>query len=193
VNETPPRITALILAGGQGRRMGGEDKGLLQLGGRPLFRHVIDRLQGQVDQILISANRHLAEYGRAGYPVLADTLQGYQGPLAGILTALQALDDGLLLVVPCDSPNLPLDLVQRLYQQAGVNHAAIAHDGQRLQPLFALLPRSLAAALEAYLASGQHQVSHWFEQQGARIVEFPDPEAFFNANTPEEFAKLADR
>lgn len=132
-------VTGLILAGGQGRRMGGRDKGLEPLAGRPLVAHVLDRLAGQLAGVMINANRHLDRYADYGDRLITDLEGGYQGPLMGIYSGLRAADTPWVLVVPCDTPALPMDLVPRLV--AGLNDCdiAVAHDGERLHPVVALL------------------------------------------------------
>lgn len=176
--------------------MGGQDKGLLPLNQIPLYRHVLKRLQPQVDQVLISANRNLEEYRCSGCPVISDSRSDFQGPLAGILAGLQYIDEGYLLVVPCDTPNLPRDLLPRFLaalEEEG-SGAVIAHDGERLQPLFALVPKSCQASLENYLNAGQRRVSDWFMCENAHVVLFEQGQnAFKNANTLEDFADLADK
>ncbi|MEW8394895.1 MAG: molybdenum cofactor guanylyltransferase MobA, partial [Candidatus Thiodiazotropha sp.] len=109
-------VTAVILAGGRGRRMGGEDKGLIELNGEPLIQHVITSIAPQVGQILINANRNQARYQAFGYPVIADSLLNYQGPLAGFIAALEAITTEDMLTLPCDGPPVPADMVERLYQ-----------------------------------------------------------------------------
>lgn len=137
---SPSDITGIILAGGLGRRMGGVDKGLQLLDGRPLVRHVAERLAPQVDQLLINANRSQADYAALGYPVLADEIPDFAGPLAGLHAALSAATTAWVVTVPCDSPYLPLDLVSRL--QAGLQSSAaglaVAHVEGRLHPVFCL-------------------------------------------------------
>lgn len=189
-------VTGLILAGGKGRRMGGLDKGLLQLNHKPLYQLVYECLQQQVDHILISANRHQDQYRQSACPVISDEFDNFQGPLAGILAGLKAIETGYLLVVPCDSPVFPDDLLQRMQMamDSQSSNLAIAHDGQRLQPLFALISKALQGSLEEYLSTGHRRVSDWFLSENAVIVEFePDPHQFKNVNTPEDFVVLADK
>ena len=119
-------ITGVILAGGQGRRMGGADKGLQELGGRPMAAHVLERLAPQVGAVLISANRNLERYAELGCPVLPDTLDGYAGPLAGLQAALAQATTPLLVTAPCDSPFLPADLVARLHDGLVAQQAELA-------------------------------------------------------------------
>ena len=134
MRETPS-ITGVILAGGEARRMGSIDKGLVSFKGRAMIEHVLDRFSGQVDELLINANRELVQYGAYGYKVISDRLENYQGPLAGVDVALDYIGDGYLCVVACDMPMLPVDRVERLLdglQKSGAE-AAVAHDGDREQ------------------------------------------------------------
>jgi molybdopterin-guanine dinucleotide biosynthesis protein A len=198
---TPPRIamslrfsdvTGLILAGGLGRRMGGVDKGLALLDGRPLAAHVIERLAPQVGTVLINANRNPEAYGTYGYPVLADRIDGFVGPLAGLHAGLAACTTPLLVSAPCDSPFLPLDLVARLHE--ALHHAnsqlAAPRTGDGLQPAFALMRREVLADLAAYLDAGGRRMQAWFGQLRLATVDFPDGAAFGNINTAEELAAI---
>ncbi|WP_428633957.1 molybdenum cofactor guanylyltransferase MobA, partial [Sedimenticola sp.] len=135
------KITAVILAGGMARRMGGQDKGLIDLDGRPLIAHVLERIQPQVAQVVINANRNLEQYAAFGYPVISDTLSDFQGPLAGFLAVMQQIDSDFIVTLPCDGPSLPDNLVERLRQaqQAADADIAVAHDGNRMQPVYALI------------------------------------------------------
>lgn len=183
-------VAGLILAGGQGSRMGGRDKGLLPFRGRPLVAHAIERLAPQVTTLAISANRHAGEYAAFGWPVLADTHPGYAGPLAGIHAGLCACTAGWLVTVPCDSPLLPTDLVELLADAAARDRAglAVARAAGRLQPVFMLCRRTLADELGSYLAGGGRRIETWLRDQRAAIADFPDALAFANINTPAELA-----
>lgn len=169
-------VTAVILAGGRATRMGGEDKGLLPLAGRPMIAHIIDAIAPQVDKILISANRHLGDYAQFGLEVLADGTDTFDGPLAGIRAAMLATSSPLLATVPCDAPFLPRDLVARLaVEKARLGTAAaVAHDGARLQPLFALLDTALLPSLTDYLARGERKAEIWLAGIPAAVVDFSD-------------------
>ncbi|HEY8555384.1 MAG TPA: molybdenum cofactor guanylyltransferase MobA [Burkholderiales bacterium] len=182
-------VTGVILAGGRGSRMGGEDKGWVLVNGRPMVEHVIERLRPQVDAIIISANRNQARYAALGYPVVTDALTGYQGPLAGIAAALAVARTPLLVSVPCDSPLIGTDLVARLAEALARHDAdiAYAHDGTRAHPVFLLLKRALAPSLHAFLEAGERKIDRWFERHRAVAADFSDcPEAFMNVNDPEE-------
>ncbi|RLA38106.1 MAG: molybdenum cofactor guanylyltransferase [Gammaproteobacteria bacterium] len=189
-------VTGLILAGGQARRMGGEDKGLIELCGQPMIAHALAALAPQVDSLLINANRHLDRYqvcgDRYGAGVVSDTLEGYQGPLAGIARGLAACTTEYLVCVPCDSPLVSAELVARLEAARQVADAeiSVAFCG-RLQPVFALLPTSLLPSLEIYLAAGDRKIDRWYHQHRVAEADFSDrPEQFLNVNTPEEHAEL---
>ncbi|MDD3448898.1 MAG: molybdenum cofactor guanylyltransferase [Gammaproteobacteria bacterium] len=187
-------ITGIILAGGRGTRMGGRDKGLVALAGRPLAAHVVDRLRPQVDTIVISANRNRERYAGLGYPVAADAAPDFPGPLAGIASAGAVARTPWLLVTPCDTPRLPADLAQRLLEACAAGHRplAVAHDGARLQPLFLLLRRELLADLAAFLAGGGRAVYRWLDSQQPARADFSDcPAAFGNLNAPGDDDRLA--
>lgn len=186
-------VTAVILAGGRGRRMGGEDKGLLDFNGRPLVVRVIDAISPQVRSLIISANRNLERYQQFGYPVVADSLNDYQGPLAGILAALERVQTPYLISVPCDGPLLAADLVERLsaamQREPGV--IAVAHDGERMQSAYALIPVDLKSDLEQYLAAGDRKLGLWLERHQLVLVDCSDVAASFaNLNTEADRQRL---
>jgi len=179
-------ITGVILAGGLGRRMGGVDKGLQLLAGRPLVAHVAERLRPQVGPLMINANRSQAAYAAFGYPLLGDDIPDFAGPLAGLHAALGAASTPLVATAPCDSPYLPDDLVSRLH--AGLlatgSRLAIARAEGRLHPVFCLCRRELRDELEQYLLGGGRRVAEWCQQTGTCLVDFDDqPAAFRNFNT----------
>ncbi len=189
-----PALTAVILAGGQGSRMGGADKGWLALAGEPLVAHVLERIRPQAAEVLISANRRLEEYQALGCPVLPDALAAFPGPLAGIQQALRQASHELVLCVPCDTPWLPADLAARLYRALVDEQAeiAVASAAGSPQPVVFLCRRGVLSSLDAYLQQGGRRVGEW--QAGLRrvVVEFAAADAFRNLNTPEELA-AADR
>jgi molybdopterin-guanine dinucleotide biosynthesis protein A len=189
-------ITGLVLAGGRGSRMGGEDKGLITIAGRPMVAYVLDILRPQVGTLLLSANRNRERYAAYGFPVLADTVDGYLGPLAGVFTALQKCTTEFLVTVPCDAPLLAPDLVARLYAactQAGTD-IAVASDGAFPQPVFLLARPSLATSLESYLAGGGRKAHAWLGQLRAAEADFSDqPDTFVNINDPAERERIEAR
>lgn len=182
-------ITAVILAGGKGTRLGGQDKGLVHYNGKPLIEHVIERIKPQVKTILINANRNQDIYEKYGYPVISDDMQDYQGPLAGFASAMSVAETNYLLTLPCDGPLLPLDISDRM--MTGLENASlgisVAHDGQRLQPVHALIPTALVDSLNAFLAQGDRKIVLWYKKHDFTSVDFSDiPEAFVNINTEEQ-------
>jgi len=201
----PAEITGLILAGGQGRRMGGIDKGLQHFLGIPLALHALQRLSPQVSAVAISANRHLAEYETMGPPVwpdvpidsLIDEAVPYPGPLAGMRVGLRLCETPYLAIVPCDAPRFPLNLVERLgrallHHEADAAMAATRHaDGSiQAQPVFCLLRASLHDRLARDLQAGARQVEHWIKRQADTIVVFENSSPFVNANTLQELGNL---
>ncbi len=189
-------VTGLVLAGGRAQRMGGQDKGLVEVNGRPMVEYVLAVLRPQVSRIVINANRNQDRYAAYGCEVLADELSGFQGPLAGIATALASSTSTYLLIAPCDSPLLPVDLGPRLHQALVAQGAdiAAAHDGARLQPVFSLLRSELLDSLRSFLAAGERKIDRWYACHVLAVADFADqPDAFLNINTPQERAALALR
>lgn len=187
------QISAVILAGGMGRRMGGQDKGQLKLYGRPLIEYVLEAIQPQVNTILINANRNQAEYARYGYPVVPDLLEGYQGPLAGFASGMRAATTPYIVTLPCDGPFSAPDLVARLATALQNMRAdiAVAHDGERLQPVYALLPTRLLDSLEDFLAAGERKIDRWYAQHNMALADFSDAvKAFRNINTPQDQQRI---
>lgn len=188
-----PLPVGVVLAGGQGQRMGGVNKGWITWQGRPLVERVIERMQPQVASLVISANTDIDRYRALGFPCVMDPYPDYRGPLAGITAAFAACPGQPLLCMPVDAPRAPADLGQRLARalEASAAPAAIAHDGDRLQPLFALLRPVLADRLRTDLDMGSLAAGRWFHEQGAKVVDFSDqPQAFVNLNTPGDLADL---
>jgi molybdopterin-guanine dinucleotide biosynthesis protein A len=184
-------ITGVILAGGQGRRMGGVDKGLQTLDGRPLVQWVLERLAPQVGAVLINANRNLARYGEFGCPVIPDRIPDFAGPLAGLHAALSQANTPLLATAACDSPFLPADLVPRLRVALEAENAelAVVRTGDRVQRAFCLTRRELLPQLDAFLAAGERKVGLWYASLRVVEVTFDDEaDAFSNINTPEQLA-----
>ena len=187
-------VTGLVLAGGMGRRMGGVDKGLVLLDGRPLAAHVIERLTPQVGAIVINANQNLERYAALGYPVVSDTIAGFAGPLAGLHAGLSAAGTPFVATSPCDSPFLPLDLVARLAKglEAASAQLAVAHTFAQPHPVFALVSASVLPHLAAFIAGGGRKIDAWYSTLRVAAVQFDDCEAAFrNINTPDELAAAA--
>ncbi len=186
-------ITGVILAGGLGRRMGGVDKGLQLLQGRPLVAWVAKRLAPQVDALLINANRHPDHYAALGFPVVPDQIEGFAGPLAGLHAALAGAPHPLVVTAPCDSPFLPVDLVSRLLAALTAADAriAVARTFDQLHPVFCLCRREVLDDLTGYLLAGERRFERWIVGQAAVEVAFDDQVAAFeNINTREELARF---
>lgn len=197
-NPTPRpaarRITGVLLAGGQGSRMGGVDKGLVELAGRPMAAHALERLAPQVDELLINANQNLDTWAAFGYPVFGDDVGGFAGPLAGLHAALVRARHPLVATAPCDSPFLPADLVARLAAalDAAGAELAVAKTFDQAHPVFCLCRRELAAHLGAFLAAGGRKIDRWYGSLKVVEVAFDDQEAAFrNINTRAELADAA--
>ena len=187
------QISGVVLAGGQGRRMGGVDKGLQPLNGQPLVEHIIARLRPQVGHLVINANRNLQAYAAFGYPVLADAVPDFAGPLAGLHAALSAAQTPWVVTVPCDSPFLPVDLVFRLFSAltAASAEIAVARTGEQVHPVFCLCRRELLPHLDDYLARGERKFGRWYADLQAVEVAFDDQaQAFENINTREELSRF---
>lgn len=189
-------ITGLILAGGRATRMGGVDKGLVELRGRTLIERVIERLQPQVDGIVISANRNIDRYREFGFPVVLDAedgLEPFPGPLAGILAGLRETPTPWTVVVPCDAPFLPANLVAHLADALAGSRAAVAYVGDTIEPMFCLLHTDLAGELAQALVHGERRAEVWLRGIGAAPALFPRAENFANLNTLQELrARNAD-
>lgn len=189
----PHDITAVILAGGQSRRMGGIDKGLLEFQGKPMVQHVVQALQPDVGALLINANRNSDKYEALGYPVIPDQQTGYLGPLAGMASGMSAASTQYIVTAPCDCPLVGVGLVRRLYQSVQNENAQIgvANDGERMHPVFALIQRDLLPDLLDYLESGERKIDRWYARHSMSIARFDDvPHWFQNVNSPEEHAEL---
>ncbi|TVU70674.1 MULTISPECIES: molybdenum cofactor guanylyltransferase MobA [Cobetia] len=208
---TPSNITGVVLAGGQARRMGGIDKGLVPLEGVPLIEHVLARLTPQVGEVLINANRSHAEYAAYGHTLVADREQGYHGPLMGMASALAAARTEWVIIVACDVPHLPIELIDTL-SVALIDHAngdklagfsvqgdtapnalallAVAADEERYHPVICLMHRGLLSSLEAALAAGERKIDRWFDQHAWLRVQAGDSHAFANLNTLEECREM---
>ena len=187
-------VTGIVLAGGQGRRMGNVDKGFVELAGRPLVAHVIARLAPQVATIVINANRNAERYTDFGYPVVADAIGGFAGPLAGLHAGLDAATTPFVVTSPCDSPFLPGDLVARLAAPFAAKEIdiAVARTFDQPHPVFALARRSLLPHLARFLDGGGRKIDAWYASLPIAEVSFDDEaDAFRNINTPAELAQGA--
>ena len=190
---TLPKITALILAGGRGSRMGSVDKGLQLFKGKPMVAHVLERMSPQVDEVIINANRSIDQYAAFGHRVVPDAIDGFAGPLAGLHVGLMQATTPLLVTAPCDSPFLPLDLVTRLHTAMEVGNVdlAVAKTYDQVHPVFCLVKRDLEPHLREFLASGQRKIDKWYATLRVVEVQFDDQEsAFANINTEAELREL---
>ena len=186
---SPDDITAVILAGGRGERMGGVDKGMLILQDKPLVQHVIDVIEPHVHEIVINANRHIDYYRGLGYRVVEDMFPGFAGPLAGIATSMHQVSTGWVLVAPCDVPGIPPDFTERLVEASARSNSgiAVAHDGKHLQSAHLLLPVSLVPELDSWIVSGRRSIKEWLGIHDIGLADFSgDPDAFTNINTPDD-------
>ncbi len=178
-------ICGVILAGGRGVRMGGQDKGLVMYQGRPLIEHVLQRLQPQLKQLIININRNQDRYQQYNQPLFSDLWADFRGPLAGIATAFSQCNTDYLLFCPCDTPQLPDDLVVRLIEtinEQPQSRLAVAASPRGLQPLFCLIHRSLEPSLSAYLNRGERRVQEWIKQQQPAICHYGSDKPFQNIN-----------
>ncbi|CAI1160975.1 molybdenum cofactor guanylyltransferase MobA [Serratia ficaria] len=180
-------ITGVILAGGRGTRMAGEDKGLVPIGGVALYRYVLARLRTQVTAVAINANRNQKRYQASGLPVIGDLTPDFAGPLAGMLAGLEHAAGKWVAFVPCDVPDFPATLVEELWRQKGDAPAAYASDGERDHPTLALLHTGLIPQLTDYLARGERKLMLFLKEvQAQRVVFSGQQAAFHNLNTPDD-------
>lgn len=194
MNGQPSQYPAVILAGGRATRMGGVDKGLLLLAGKPLLSHVIDRLAPQCAPLAISANGDTARLAPFGLPVLPDTLPDFPGPLAGVLAGMDwaaSFGAPAIITAAADTPFLPTDLAAKLFEKAGSGGFCLAASKAGLHPTFGLWPTTLRHDLRSALLGGLRKVRQWTQSHGAMEVQFPDTpfDPFFNINTPDDLAK----
>lgn len=190
-------ITGVILAGGRGQRMGGEDKGLVTLNGLPMVHYVARVLKPQVGTLLINANRNLEAYARIGEcPVVPDMVGDFAGPLAGMASAMEKAQSSYLLTAPCDAPLIAESLAERLYRALRRQDAqiSVAHDGRRMQPVFALIECGLLPSLLAFLHGGKHKIDLWYAQHRLASADLSDSVGtFLNINTQWEREALEAR
>ena len=199
LNGDYPReqITGVVLAGGRATRMGGSDKGLIEVRGRPMVGYVAAALRPRVGSLMVSANRNPERYAAiCECPIVSDRVSGYAGPLAGMASAMEASATRYLLAAPCDSPLVAPELGPRLYRALLAEDAeiSVAHDGTRMQPVFVLLRRELLVDCLAYLEAGERKIDTWYLSHRlaqADLSEFPD--MFLNINTPEDRARIEER
>ena len=190
------KVTGVILAGGLARRMNNQDKGLVFFQGRPMVSYAIAAVEPLVDGVIVNANRNREAYEQFGWPVVADANDHFEGPLAGILAAMDSAGSGILLVMPCDSPLIKTVHLQKLLdsQVALDADVAVAFDGERLHPVFLAIKTGLKSSLQDYLASGQRKIDRWLAQHRMVKVDFSaEPDVFVNVNTITELSALEDQ
>ncbi len=190
-NQT--KVIGVILAGGLARRMNRQDKGLIEFRGKPLISYAITAMSPMVEQVIINANRNHEHYQKFGCPVISDQTETFDGPLAGVLTAMIASQADVLLVMPCDSPLIKTDHLEQILQAREDAKAdiAVAFDGQRLHPVFLALSVDLKDSLNEYLSGGERKIDKWLAQHKMVKADFSAcPEIFANINTLEELSDL---
>ncbi len=182
-------MTGLVLAGGQARRMGGVDKGLIDIHGQTIVERIIRKLDQQCSCVMINANRNLEQYRQFGHRVIEDQIGGFQGPLAGMLSGLNEMSTKWLLTAPCDGPFLSNSYAESMLHAAESIRApiAVAKDQGRLQPVYALLHISVRDSLQAFLNTGERKIDKWFAEFNFTEVLITDcVDMFENINTPEQ-------
>ncbi|MDI1292612.1 MAG: molybdenum cofactor guanylyltransferase [Methylobacter sp.] len=192
-NQT--KVAGVILAGGRARRMNNQDKGLMKFKGRPMVSYALAALAPVVNYVFINANRNIDQYRQFGCPVISDQTDSFDGPLAGVLTAMIHADADILVVLPCDSPLIKTEHLQKLLSTRAENNAdvAVAFDGARIHPVFFAVKTALQGSLQDYLAGDQRKVAAWLAQQNFVKVDFSrEPEIFSNINTLAELSALED-
>jgi molybdenum cofactor guanylyltransferase len=190
------KVTGVILAGGLARRMKGQDKGLVNFKSKPLVSYAVAAMSAVADQTIINANRNIPEYQKFGLPVISDQTDNFDGPLAGVLSAMSFAKIGILLIMPCDSPLISAHHLQKLLTTLANHNAdvAVAFDGQRLHPVFLAIKTALKSSLEAYLQSGQRKMETWLIQQNTVRADFSqEPDIFLNINTFDELSALENK
>ena len=188
-NAITNNITYLILAGGRGKRMHGVDKGLMQWQNRPMIEHVLEQLHAPAEKVIISANRNLQIYKQYANRVIEDSLNDFQGPLSGILSAMQACETDYLLCLPCDSPKPPAAMLEQLWENMQSQHktSALCHDGERLQPLFALISCKHKKLLHDFIQQGHRKVHDFMQLIDPAICDFStQKDCFNNFNQPDD-------
>ncbi len=187
------KVTGVILAGGLARRMNGQDKGLIEFRGKPLIQYAIASIRPLAKQVFINANRNLDQYQHFGYPVITDQTNTFDGPLAGVLTALEKCQTEVLLVMPCDCPFIKSSHLEKLLTMKKNTDAdiTVAFDGKRMHPVFLALSADLSTSLKQFLAAGERKIDKWLVLHKIIEVDFSDtPDIFVNINTLEELQSL---
>ncbi len=190
---TQTKVTGVILAGGLARRMNNRDKGLIGFKGQPMVSYAIAAMNAVADQTIINANRNIAEYQAFSLPVVSDQTDSFDGPLAGVLTAMIFAETGVLMVMPCDSPLVKTEHLQKLLstREAADADVAVAFDGERLHPVFLAIKVALMPSLQDYLQSGQRKIDTWIQKHKLVKADFSaEPEIFININSLAELSDL---
>ena len=186
-------ITGVILSGGQARRMQGQDKGLVLLNNKPMIEYVIESLTSQVGQLFINANRNIDKYSTYGFDIISDELSDYQGPLAGMASSLDKVSTPYMITAPCDSPFIADNLVEKLMNALEKENAeiSVAHNGERMQPVFCLMKKELLSSMNDFLTQGERKIDKWFNQHKLAIADCSDiPKTFDNLNTIEDIESI---
>lgn len=193
-HPTKNDITGLILAGGRGSRFNEQDKGLIPYKGSTLVENAISKLTPQVSSIILSANRNLDVYNKLDVECIEDSYSNFLGPLAGIHTALQTIKTEWLVSIACDTPCFPLHYVETLASSITKNKTrlAVAQSNNRLQNVFMLAHKSLFSSLDDFLERGERKAQIWIQQHNPNIVDFEQPHAFYNINTPEDLTQIEE-
>jgi len=180
-------ITTVILAGGKAERMDGKDKGLLKINNIHIIERLYEISTRFTSRVYINANRNIQKYQEMGYTVLVDAIDGFQGPLAGIYTALLNIKTDYLLILPCDGPLITDDYFKRMLSGDNNFEIKCAHDGERIQPVHALIKNNVTASLEKFLSTGQRKIDKWYNDRNLRLVDFSDNKnLFININNPKD-------
>jgi len=189
LEQRQERVGAVVLSGGLARRMGGKDKGLIPIGDRPMASWAISAIRPQVHDIVINANRNHDAYAALGCEVVADRHSGHIGPLAGLSAAMHHLATDYVFMCPCDSPFVNASIVSLLGEPC-LDKAAdicVAHDGDRLQPVFCVVRKRCLESLDAYLESGERKIDRWYATQNTIEIDCVSvAESFRNINTEDE-------
>ena len=186
-------LTVVVLAGGKGSRLQGQDKGLIAWQGRPFIEHVLDTIESVTSNIIVSANRHLDRYQQYGYPVITDDIEGYAGPLAGMLSALKLAQTPYVLTLPCDAPLLEQDIIGAFCnthsQEQQLLYVAETEEG--LQPVYAMIHNSLVDNMQSFLDQGNRKTRDWMLANDACKVKFErHGNSFINVNTTDDLRLL---
>jgi molybdopterin-guanine dinucleotide biosynthesis protein A len=189
------KVTGIVLAGGLARRMNKQDKGLIEYHNKSMVTYAVKAMMEVTDNVVINANRNLDAYAQFGCEVITDQTNTFDGPLAGILSAMMYAETSIVCVIPCDSPLIKAKHLQRLLIALDDTvDIAVASDGNRMQPVFLALKTSLQSDLEAYLQAGERKIDVWLQQHSLRVVDFSqDKNIFMNINTLDELNTLENQ